>query len=273
MKYRVCIIYNKTKPLAKKLSFEIEQFLQKHSCRVEIYDSLKIKVKKFDFVLSLGGDGTMLKVMRSFAPIGVPIKGINLGTLGFLTDTNCDEVFSLLENILTAGIKIENRIMLEAQFFYKGKKTKIIAANEFVVRSIDIGKLISVDISIENKTITQYKCDGMLIATPTGSTAYSLAASGPIVYPTLAVSILVPICPHMLSQRPMILSQDEKISLWAYNKDNNSKILITADGQDKYLLKNNSSIVFKIYSKRVKLISNFSKPYFQTLEKKLHWGV
>ncbi|MDR2860322.1 MAG: NAD(+)/NADH kinase, partial [Elusimicrobiota bacterium] len=170
-------------------------------------------------------------------------------------------------------IKVEKRVLLSAEFIHNGRKVKAVAANEFVVRSLAGGKIISVNVSIDEKTTTEYKCDGMIIATPTGSTAYSLAAFGPIVYPTLPISILTPISPHMLSQRPMILSEDKQIFLWAQNKENTAKILISVDGQDNFTIANKSKIRFSIYKKPLKLIENCSKPYFETLKKKLNWGV
>lgn len=273
MQLNVGIIYNKSKSNAKKLSAEIADFLKENNCKATIAGSMEAKPKKYDFVLSVGGDGTMLKTIRTFSPLSVPIKGINLGSLGFLTDTNTDEIYSLLKSIFQKGIKIEKRILLCAEFVSKSKKIKVIAANDFVVRSLSDRKLITIDVSIDAKTFAKYKCDGMIIATPTGSTAYSLSASGPIVYPTLPLSILTPICPHTLSQRPMILSDDKQISLWAHNKANTAKIVISVDGQDDFILENSSKISFSIYKHNLKLIANCSKPYFETLKKKLNWGI
>jgi NAD+ kinase len=273
MKYNAGIIYNKSKPNAKKFSGEIAEFLRRFNCGSIVSESMRPKIQKYDFILSLGGDGTMLKVLRTFASFCVPVKGVNLGTLGFLTDTNPDEVFTLIENIFKEGIKTTDRSLICAQFTHKGKKIKVVAVNEFVVKSLANGKMINVNIDIAGEATTKYKCDGMIIATPTGSTAYSLAASGPIVYPTVPVSIITPICPHTFSQRPMILAQDEKITIIAYNKENTAKLLLTADGQDKYTLRNFAAIHFSLYKHPIRLISNCSKPYFQTLKKKLHWGV
>jgi NAD+ kinase len=273
MKLDVGIVYNKSKSAAKKLSLDIAHFLKQNNCKATISGSMDARAKKYDFVLSIGGDGTMLKVIRTFAPLSVPIKGINLGALGFLTDTNIDEIYSVLKDIFQKGIKVEKRALLSAEFDLKGKKARALAANDFVVSSLSDRKLISINISIDGKTNTEYNCDGMIIATPTGSTAYSLSAWGPIVYPTLPISILTPICPHTLSQRPMIVSGDKQISLYAHNKKSKAKILLCADGQDNFTLTNASKISFSLYKKPIKLIKNCSKPYFETLKKKLKWGV
>lgn len=271
MKYNIGIIYNKTKTNAKKLANDISVWLKENDCKTFISDSHSVKAKKADFILSLGGDGTMLKTIRTFAPLEVPVKGINLGSLGFLTD-DIKDTYILLKDILQYGLKIEERILLAVEFEYLGKKIKTIAANDCVVRSLSGGKLITVDVNID-KHSTLYKCDGMLISTPTGSTAYSLAASGPIVYPTLSVFIVSPISPHTLTQRPMILSEKSNIVFSARNKNNSGKILVSIDGQENYSLPNGSAVKFSLYKKNLKLIKNCSKSYFETLETKLHWGV
>ena len=273
MKYSAGVIYNKSKTNAKKTALEIAGWLKKNKCRVFVCDSHSVKAKKVDFILSIGGDGTMLKVIRTFSPLSVPIKGINMGSLGFLTDTDINEIHAFLNNILKYGIKIEKRVLLSAEFKYNGKKFKTIAANDCVVRSAVGGKLITVDVNIDKKFTAEYKCDGVIIATPTGSTAYSLAASGPIVYPTLPVFILTPISPHTLAQRPMIISDKNCIGFSAKNKNNSGKILISIDGQENYALDNGSSIKFSLYKKPLKLIKNCSKSYFETLKKKLNWGI
>lgn len=273
MKYNAGIIYNKSKQNAKKLAFDIAKWLKDNKCRVFVSDSLSVKPKKADFVLSVGGDGTMLKAIRTFSPLGVAVKGINLGSLGFLTDTDTNEIYTLLKDILQKGIKVEKRVILSVEFQYNGKKVKTIAANDCVVRALSGGKMISVNVSIDKNFTTEYKCDGMILATPTGSTAYSLAASGPIVYPNLPVFIMTPISPHTLTQRPMILSDKSTVSFSAKNKNNNGKILVTVDGQENYSLPNGCVVKLSLYKKPLKLIKNCSKSYFDTLKKKLHWGV
>jgi NAD+ kinase len=271
--HSAAIIYNKSKANAKKLAFEIAVWLQQNKYKVFVCDSFSIKPKKVDFVLSIGGDGTMLKIIRLFSPLSVPVKGVNLGSLGFLTDTDTNEIFAVLKNILSSGFKIEKRVLLSAEFEYKGKKVKTLAANDCVLHSLSGGKLITIDINIDKNFIVEYKCDGMIIATPTGSTAYSLSAFGPIVYPDLPVFILTPISPHTLTQRPMILSNKTSISFITKNKDRNGKLMLSIDGQENYSLSNGTKIKFSLYKKPLKLIKNCSKSYFETLKTKLHWSI
>ncbi|MCL1901485.1 MAG: NAD(+)/NADH kinase [Endomicrobia bacterium] len=273
MKYSAGIIYNKSKPNAKKLAHDIAAWLKSNKCRVFVCDSHSVKAKKVDFVLSIGGDGTMLKVVRTFSPLAVPVKGINLGSLGFLTDTDPNEIYMLLKDIFTYGIKIEKRALLSVEFEQNGKKIKKIATNDCVVRSTSGSKLINVAVSVDKKSTTDYKCDGIIFATPTGSTAYSLAASGPIVVPNLSVFILTPICPHTLTQRPMILSDKNEVELKANNKNKSGNILISIDGQENFYIPNDGKVRLSLYKKQLKLIKNCSKSYFETLKTKLNWGV
>jgi NAD+ kinase len=273
MKYSAGIIYNNSKARAKKLAFEIAFWLKQNKCRVFVVDSLSVKPRKVDFVLSIGGDGTMLKVIRMFSPLSVPVKGINLGSLGFLTDVDINEIFMILKSIFSTGFKIEKRILISAEFKYKNKRKRVVAVNDCVLRSFSGGKLIAVDVSIDENFTAEYKCDGMIVATPTGSTAYSLAASGPIVYPTLPVLILTPISPHTLTQRPMILSDKSSISFIARNKNSGGRIMVSIDGQENYTIPNGAKVKFSLYKKQLKLIKNCSKSYFETLKAKLHWSV
>jgi NAD+ kinase len=273
MKYSAGIIYNKSKTNAKKLAFEILKTLKQNKARVFVSDSMSVKPKKVDFVLSIGGDGTMLKTIRTFAALSVPIKGINLGSLGFLTDTNTNEIANLFKNISRSGFKIEKRLLLAVEFKYKGKRIKTVAVNDCVVRSLSGGKLISVEVKIDKHFTAEYKCDGMIIATPTGSTAYSLAVGGPIVCPNLPLFIVTPISPHTLTQRPMRISDKSIVSFSAANKNRSGKIMASIDGQENYSLPNGTEVVFSLYKKPLKLIKNCSKSYFETLKTKLHWGV
>jgi len=273
MNYSAAVIYNRQKPSAKKLASDVALWLKNNKCRVYISDSHSVKARKVDFALSIGGDGTMLKVIRVFSPLAVPIKGINLGSLGFLTDTDAKEVFALLKHIFDYGIKIEKRVLLNAEFIYNGKKIKTVAANDCVIRSLAGGKMITVNVTADKDFAAEYKSDGMILATPTGSTAYSLAAGGPIVYPNLPVFLVTPISPHMLTQRPMILSDKNVLTFCAKNKHNNGKILLTIDGQENYSLPDGVRVKFSLYKKPLKLIKNRSKSYFDTLKKKLNWGI
>ncbi|MDR0915191.1 MAG: NAD(+)/NADH kinase [Endomicrobium sp.] len=274
-KYNFVIVYNKYKKNAINLALNISNYLKKYQCKVFINSSTLIRSRKVDFVLSLGGDGTMLKVIRTFAPLSVPIKGINLGSLGFLADTDINDVLQLLNNILLSNFIIERRNLLSIEFNYKNSKVRQIAVNDCIVKSLLCSKLIIVDIKINNKFVAHYKCDGMIIATPTGSTAYSLAATGPIVYPNLPVFILTSISPHTLSQRSMVISNKNVISFIAKNKSDSGKIMLSIDGQKNYTIANGEEINCYLYKKSFKLIiqNNNNKSFFETLQKKMHWGI
>jgi NAD+ kinase len=273
-KYTFVLIYNKYKKDALNLALNISSYLKKHECKVFINNSATITPRKVDFVISIGGDGTMLKVIRTFAPLSVPIKGINLGSLGFLADTDLNEVVQLLNNLISKKFNIEYRNLLTVEFNYKTSKIRQIAVNDCIVKSLLCSKLIIVDIKINNIFIANYKCDGIIIATPTGSTAYSLAATGPIVYPDLPVFILTAISPHTLSQRSIVISNKNLISFTAKNKSDSGKIMISIDGQKNYIVDNDEVINCYLYNKSFKLIiQNNNKSFFETLQKKMHWGI
>jgi NAD+ kinase len=233
-----------------------------------------ITPRKADFVLSIGGDGTMLKVIRSFAPLSVPVKGINIGALGFLADTNVDDIVQLLKDLLSSNFTIEKRNLLAIEFNLNNVKVKQIAVNDCIVKSLHANKLIIVNVKINNTFMNSYKCDGMIIATATGSTAYSLASTGPILYPTLPVFILTAISPHTLSQRSIVISDKNSISFIPKNKSEYKKILISIDGQKNYILNNGEEINFSLYTTPFQLIKQHScQSFFYTLRSKMHWGI
>jgi NAD+ kinase len=272
-KYSFSIIYNKYKRHAINLALNISSYLKQYKCKVFINSSMLIIPRKVDFVLSIGGDGTMLKVIRTFAPLSVPIKGINLGSLGFIADTDINNVWTMLNDILLSNFTVERRNLLTIEFYYKTRKIKQMAVNDCIVKSLLCSKLIVVDIKINNTFVASYKCDGIIIATPTGSTAYSLAASGPIVYPNLPVFILTSISPHTLSQRSMVISNKNLISFKAKNKSNSGKIIISIDGQQNYTVNNGEQINCYLDKRSFQLIiQKNNKSFFETLQKKMHWG-
>ncbi|MDR0985164.1 MAG: NAD(+)/NADH kinase [Endomicrobium sp.] len=269
MKYKIAIIYNKSKSFARKISLDIAFFFRKQKCIVFVNSLLNIKkCPKVDFAISIGGDGTMLKVISYLAPLSIPIKGINLGSLGFLADTEVNNMFDLLRDILESGLKIEERTMLSIEFLYKNTTTKTISANDCIIRPLSVRKIIIVKIIIEEEYVKKYNCDGIIIATPTGSTASSLSASGPVIYPTLPVFVLTPILPHTLTYRSMVLSNKQNVTFVVNTKDNKGKIIISIDGQKNFIINNNTEIKFSLYKKNLKLIKNCCSSYFKTLNTK-----
>jgi NAD+ kinase len=267
------IIYNHLKPNAQQYCAKISDWLKAKNIKVKNISYKLNKNPKVDFIISLGGDGTMLRISRLVSKYSIPVMGVNMGTLGFLTDTDIKNVFNSLENILSNGIEYEERMMLDIEIATKNGTVKTTALNDCVIRSIYNGRLTSIDSFINKKFLSSYKGDGIVIATPTGSTAYSLALSGPIIYPTLSLFIISPISPHTLTHRPMILDCNNVLEFTSTNDNKKSDLVVSVDGQESYILDKNKKVKIKMFSKKAKLIRDRNYSYFDTLKTKLKWGV
>jgi NAD+ kinase len=224
-----------------------------------------------EIIIVLGGDGTLLSVARLIEDSDVPILGVNLGSLGFLTEIAIDELYPLLENIIRGDFTTERRIMLDAIIYREGKMAAhYCALNDVVIKSGALARIINLEIKINGLYVTTYRSDGLIIATPTGSTAYSLAAGGPIVYPAMNALILSPICPHTLTNRPIVIPDDIKIEINLVTP--NEDVLATMDGQVGYSLNYRDIIEIKKAKNTIKLIQAPGKNYYDVLRKKLKWG-
>ncbi len=273
MQYKIGITYNHLKKNSKKYCDEIVNWLNNKNIKTKIiYKSLKSN-PKIDFVICLGGDGTILRTCRMVAKYSIPILGINLGTLGFLTFTDLNNVYNVLEEILQKGFSCENRILLDIEIPTKNKIIKTVALNDCIIRSIHNGRLTSIDAFINKQSLSCYKGDGVLISTPTGSTAYSLALFGPVVYPTLSVFIVNPISPHKLTHRPLIINSTNILEFSSTDNNRKSDLIVSVDGQENYVLDKNKRIKIKLYSKPAKFIKTSNYSYIESLKTKLNWGV
>ena len=224
-----------------------------------------------ELIIVLGGDGTLLSVARLIEENNVPILGVNLGVLGFLTEITIGELYSVLENIIKGDFTVENRIMLDACIYREGKiAAHYCAFNDVVINRGALARIVDLEIKINGLYVTTYRSDGLIISTPTGSTAYSLAAGGPIVYPTMNALILSPICPHTLTNRPIVIPDDVKIEINLVTP--NEDVLATMDGQVGYSLNYRDTIEIKKAKNTIKLIQAPGKNYYEVLRKKLKWG-
>ena len=269
---KIGIIFNTEKERARLEMTRLEEWLRIRGCKTVIIPSDVQKVPSLHFALTLGGDGTMLKASRFLAPAGIPVLGVNLGSLGFLAETNPEEVYDFLDHILTNGFKTENRSMFSVSLLSKGKKTIHYVLNECLIHSGSNSRVLTVSVDINDNFLADYIGDGLIIATPTGSTAYSLAASGPIVHPRLSVFILTPICPHTLTQRPMILPLEHTLTLRVNTRGIRKKPVLSLDGQTNYLLSPNDSVTVTAAPFPLKLIINPNRKYLEVLRTKLKWG-
>ena len=225
-----------------------------------------------EFVIVLGGDGTLLSVARLIGARGTPILGVNLGSLGFLTEVTLDEMYLLLEDILSGKMIIDERGMLEAAIRREGQEiARYTVLNDVVINKGALARMILMETRVDGRLLNTYRADGLIISTPTGSTAYSLSAGGPIVYPTVGAVIISPICPHTLTNRPIVVPDDAAIEVTLRTEDED--VLVTLDGQEGHQIKFMDTVAIKKIKGTTKLILSPKKDYYQILRQKLRWGV
>ena len=224
-----------------------------------------------DVILVFGGDGTFLGVARLACKHGTPILGINLGGLGFLTEVTVDELYPMMERILDGDYEVEDRQMLLTSI-RRGKKNigKYEVLNDVVINKGAVARIIDLAIYIEDSHVTTYRADGIILSTPTGSTAYSLSAGGPIVHPKIPVTIITPICPHTLTNRPLVVSSKMKVEIKITTQEPDT--YLTLDGQIGVRLKTGDVIEVKRTDTSVKLIKSPFRDFFTILKTKLMWG-
>lgn len=227
--------------------------------------------KLVDIILVFGGDGTFLGVARIACEHGTPILGINLGGLGFLTEITVEEIYPMMERILSGDYEIEDRQMLRTTVRRGRAGAKHYEVlNDVVINKEAVARIIDLEIYIEGSHVTTYKADGIILSTPTGSTAYSLSAGGPIVHPALPVTIITPICPHTLTNRPLVVSNEMKVEIKITTQEPDT--YLTLDGQIGIRLKTGDVIEVRKSDTVVKLIKSPFRDYFTILKTKLMWG-
>lgn len=229
--------------------------------------------KKVDFIVVLGGDGTYLSAARLMKDVSIPILGINMGTLGFLTEVRKEELHDVIQRILNTGnVTISERVMLEVRVIRKGKIVlQDLVVNDAVVSKGAIARIIGVRINVNGEWANTVRADGMIISTPTGSTAYSLAAGGPIVMPQLGCMLVTPICPHGLTQRTLVLPDDVEVDLTLEPMPGH--VFLTLDGQNGIDLKDGDLIRISRFKKhKLKIVTAPNRDYFSVLREKLNFG-
>jgi len=225
---------------------------------------------KADFLVSLGGDGTLLSLVRRSYGHHKPVVGINAGNLGFLADITLDDVDAFLGRLLAGEYRIDDRMMIEGYIAKRsGEKKKFIAFNDVVITSPEPSKMVKVNASIDGERFNSYTGDGLIISTPTGSTAYNLSAGGPILYPLTQAFIITPVLAHSLAnQRPLVVPADFSIELDAEKY----RAIASIDGQEVYELEEGDVLYIAGAKKGAKLIHRMEHNYFSVLREKLHWG-
>jgi NAD+ kinase len=225
---------------------------------------------RIDMACVFGGDGTLLHAARLVGGSGVPILGVNLGALGFLTEVNLEDLHAAFEKILSGRYHLESRMMLRIEV-YRGSETaaRCLALNDAVINKGAISRMIELEVSVNSQVVTVTRADGLIISTPTGSTAYSLSAGGPILYPTLEAFIITPICPHTLTNRPVVVPDEAVVDL---KLRHGSDVMLTVDGQVGLPLQAGDTLKVLKAEASIRLVQLGGSAFFRLLREKLKWG-
>ena len=224
-----------------------------------------------DLLIVLGGDGTLLSAARLSADHGVPILAVNLGSMGFLTTVAQDEMYTDLEEIFAGRHRVSERVMLETEIVRNGSTVRRqIVLNDAVLNKAALARIMDLELRVDGEYVTTYKADGLIFSTPTGSTAYSLSAGGPLVYPSVEAFVITPICPHTLTHRPLVVPDSAIIEVNFKSED--EAVFLTLDGQVGIELASADCVRMRKATKRLLLVRPSRKTYYEILRSKLKWG-
>lgn len=273
----VLLVVNAQKSEARITAQQIEEFLVKRNIRLKVfsYDGSASDLpdtETFDLAITLGGDGTVLFASRVLAERNVPILPVNLGDFGFISEVRRDEWAEAYERYSLGEIGVGERLVLEVCLQRNGE---VIATyrglNDAVVASAGIAKIVRLRVLLGEQPIGRYRADGVIVATPTGSSAYSAAAGGPILHPEMSAMILNPICPHTLSHRPIVLPADEHIQI-ELEAEQRTDIVLTVDGQSHYGLMTGDRVLIRAADRPARIVRSDRRTFYEVLRTKLHWA-
>ncbi|MRR59112.1 MAG: NAD(+) kinase [Deltaproteobacteria bacterium] len=248
----------------------VEEKLALHLGRSGGFSGLEIS-KQADLVIVLGGDGTLISVARLMVDREVPIVGVNLGSLGFLTEITLAEMYPLLEDCLHGNYQLSERMMLQADIVRNEQNiASYRVLNDVVINKGALARIIELEAQFDGNFLSRFRADGLIVSSPTGSTGYSLAAQGPVVHPALDCLLVTPICPHTLTNRPIVVGGDSALAIMLKSKDED--VFLTLDGQIKLELEYGDTVLIHKAASRTKLVLSCSKDYFEVLRTKLKWG-
>lgn len=251
-------------------NYAIDVLLEKRSAQMIKAEGEEFRdiCTKADFLITIGGDGTLISTVRRSFDFDIPILGVHAGNLGFLADLSIDELDSFVQKIIKGQYRVDDRAVIEATVIKDSKEVKMYAFNDVVLTRTRVSNMIHVETLVDSKAFNTYYGDGVIVSTPSGSTAYNLSAGGPVMFPMSDVFALTPICPHSLTQRPVVLPGKFPIEM----KTSEERALIIIDGQDMHELELGESVHIKLATKTVKLIHKEEYSYFDVLKEKLGWG-
>ena len=267
---RVGIVAKKGSPEAGETATRVERFLE--AKRVEVLREEPAIAQAADLVVVLGGDGTLLHASRVVAGRAVPILGVNMGSLGFMTETPLAETYPMLETVLAGEATVSPRMKLRVHLHRGGSAERALdteVLNDVVISKSPFSRMVELDVRCSRQYVSTLKADGVIVATHTGSTAYALAAMGPILFPTMRGVVLAPICPHTLTQRPLVVPDDETLDIVIMN---DAEVFLTLDGKKGPALVRGDRVQVKQSYNRVLLVHNARLDFFGILRAKLRWG-
>ncbi len=273
---RIALFPNLTKKTSKSLAIGIREFLQSRKVDVVVQDESakevgapaysSVKPDSIDFVICMGGDGTILRLIHGHPELTAPILGINLGHLGFLTDVPIPEIYPSLQDLIDGNFRIQERLMMLGETV---EQKSCRAVNEIVIHRAKNPSLVGLALHVDGNYLNTFEADGLIIATPTGSTAYSLAAGGPILTPELDAIVITPICPHTVSNRPIVLLPQHEIQI-QYLSDYDP-VEVAFDGLSRFSLNTGEMLHIAPAQERFRLVSLARHDYYATLRSKLGW--
>lgn len=276
---RVGIVLRPSTPELKEIFLEAKRIFESRGIEVAIDHTsggmidvmgqpFDLMCRNSDFLVTIGGDGTLISVVRRSYEYQIPVLGIHAGKLGFLADLDFGELESFIDDLLGGDYRIDKRAMLEATITTKHGESKVVAFNDIVLTRPSISKMIRLETYVDGRNFNTYYGDGVVISTPTGSTAYNLSAGGPVLFPLTQVFALTPICPHSLTQRPVVLPGHFEIEI----KTPDASALVIVDGQDMVEITDKDTVHIKLADGGAHLIHRKEFNYFEVLKEKLGWG-
>lgn len=231
----------------------------------------KAALLKADLIVVLGGDGTMISTARLVGCADVLVLGINYGSLGYLTEFRIEEMFSALHSIIAGDYEIDRRVMLDAEHWRAQEKLATgRVLNDVVINKAALARIIDIDVKLNDLFVNKFRADGLIVSTPTGSTAYNLSAGGPIVYPSMNAVVLTPICPFTLTNRPIVVPDSATIELTLLNE--NEGVVLSLDGQTGYPMRAADRVIIRKSATTFNLVQPANRNYFDVLRDKLKWG-
>ncbi len=249
---------------------EREPIAQQTGCAVEEVEPRKL-AGSVDLILVLGGDGTMIATARMMGDAEVPVLGVNYGGLGYLAEFRIEELYTALESILSGNYRLDERVMLAVELIRGSQEvTRNRVLNDVVINKSALARIIEIEAYLNQQFVNSFRADGLIVSTPTGSTAYNLSAGGPVIYPSMNAVVITPICPFTLSNRPIVVPDDAVIELCL--KTEQEDVALTLDGQVGFPLKVGDRVVIRKSQTTFKLVQPMNQNYFDVLRDKLRWG-